>query len=155
MVENCNKLVTRKGYCGAHATEYGYASEGKDRRRGRYQRRICKHSGCENMEYGNSKGYCTLHGGGPKKCNAVGGCTRVAIFQGMCLRHANAARGNKDNATIGVSQDSGSAIYENSGEHGSEVKPKKVRTHVKRCKVDECEKHVVIVGFCMTHARGV
>lgn len=147
-VEDCNKLVTRKGFCSAHATQHGYKSEVVDKRRGRYKRKECKHPGCTNMEYGNSKGLCIEHGGGPKKCNAIDGCSRVAIFEGMCIRHANALRSSRDGTGMG-----GVGIVGDTDGLDDASKIKKARTNVKRCKILDCEKHIVAVGYCMTHAR--
>lgn len=148
MIEDCNKLVTRKGYCSAHATMHGYKSEIIDKRRGRYKRKECKYPECTNMEYGNSKGLCVEHGGGPKRCNAVEGCTRVAIFEGMCIRHANALRALRDGTDMG-----GLGVV-GEGEMADEAaKIKKARTNVKRCKEEGCEKHIVACGYCMAHAR--
>lgn len=152
-VEGCDKLATRKGHCGAHATEYGDSNGAEPKKKARYQRKVCKEPGCENMEYGNANGYCTEHGGGPKRCVAAEGCSRVAIFQGMCLRHANAFCGDRTAMTVSTIANDYEVGYDPSAPSAPEVKPKKVRTHVKRCRIDSCEKHVVIIGYCMTHAR--
>jgi hypothetical protein len=36
---------------------------------------------------------------------------------------------------------------------GEEHKRKKARQNVKKCKVEDCQKHIVAVGFCMNHAK--